>query len=82
MSGRAARVEFVEAHAEQDAKLERGYQLERAIEEARRRFPPTTDEAEEREILSLRYWTHYAAAIADPEEATVAAIRRRRWGGF
>lgn len=80
ISDRAARVEFVEAHAEQDARLSRGYQVERAIEEARRRFPATTVEGEERELLSLKYWQHYAAAIADPGEATDATIRRRRWG--
>ncbi len=30
------------------------------------------------QLLSIRYWMHYAAGLADPEEATDVTLRRWR----
>lgn len=71
MSTTAAQVELVEMRAEHRARKGMAPDPGDAITSAMRRFPGEVDP----QLLSLRYWMHYAAGVSHPEEATDVTLR-------
>ncbi len=73
----AAMVELVEQRAEHRARRGLPPDPGDAIIAAMDRYAgDQVDPYRDTQLLSLRYWMHYAAGLADPDEATDATLRR------